>query len=310
MSEHYLYVACACFRDGRTSEPPLPRESLGFDRYGNVKRVVDRSPEDSPHVLWDWRESKACEHYDMRAVDAIFHGSHPRWDHPYVEQAIAASGMGHLRALMHRDPSGGADIFATAEEAGAALVELRELLEAPTGITSRVLVDPRGRVSTMIDRDGYDGTTEFTQVGAYRDYPNVRIEGVKELGLEGFEFVVREYGGRDREHSRSESLQVFQWGADEVWIGGTHLQRTLFLGGEGAHPVMGLAPRLWFISGYPEPSRREPYVPEVLRVELRDQAVIDLDYRLAVFRDVLAASVDTGNPIVSFHNGASLGYEQ
>ncbi|WP_156393580.1 hypothetical protein [Nocardioides sp. Root140] len=310
MSEHYLYVACSCFRDGRTTEPPFPRAKLGFDRYGNVKLAAEKSPEDSPDGLWEWRDNKACEHHDMRLVDRIYEGSRADWDYPYVEQAIAGEGFERLRELLHRDVSGDAAIFATADEAAAGLAEMQELLDKPTGITSRVLMDPRGRVSKAIDRDGYDGNTEFTQVGAYRDYPSVRIEGVAELGIEGFEFVLREYGGKDWEHSRSQTMQVFQTGRDEIYIGGSFLQRTLFLPGEGSHPSWGLSPRLWFISGYPEPSRREPYVPELLKVELQEQRMVDLDYRLTVFRDVLEASASTGNPVVSYYSGHSLGFEQ
>lgn len=46
-----------------------------------------------------------------------------------------------------------------------------------------------------------------------------------------------------------------------------------------------------------------------LRVETRDLTMPELDHDLAVFELILAASVDTGNPVVSYYTGCSGGYD-
>jgi hypothetical protein len=78
MSETWTYVACTCFRDGLTSEPPVPRSELAYDRFGNVLMVGSRSGDDDPEALWDWRSGweehvpRACQHDFMRVIEEIW----------------------------------------------------------------------------------------------------------------------------------------------------------------------------------------------------------------------------------------------
>ncbi|MFT4010028.1 MAG: hypothetical protein QM655_08300 [Nocardioidaceae bacterium] len=307
MSEHYLYVACTCFRDGIATEPPVSRELLDNDRFGNVKRIADRTGEDSPENLYQWREHDACEHDYMRIGDEIFHGTRAEWDHPVVEQTLKSEGFEAIDELFHRRPSGDADVFATAAEASRALPELRRLLETPTGISSRVLVDARARVSGPLDPRGYTSGVGFTRLADSR-YPKFPIEGITELGLGGFEFVVRSMGDRPWESSRSRTLLVSQDDyRSEVRIGGSDLYRTLFQPGEGGHPTWGWAPRFWFFDGV-VPPRNRPYVAPVMRVELREQAMCDLEPWLRLFDKLLRAAEASGNPVVSYYSGHSLGF--
>lgn len=307
MSEHYLYVACTCFRDGIATPPPISPHLLDHDRFGVVKRIADVTGEDSPDDLYRWRESDACEHRHMRIGDEMFHGTRPEWDHPVVERALKSEGFAAIDDVFHRRPTGDTDVFATTAEASAALPELEKLLTLPTGVTSRVLADRRGRVSRPIDQRGYDGSAAFTRLADDR-YPGQRIEGIAELGLEGFELVVRDLGGALQESSRSRSLLVSQdLHQDRIRIGGAVLHRTLFQPGEGAHPSWGWAPQFWFFPGE-LPAHHLPYVPPVMHVEVREQAMGDLEPWLLLFQELLTASVETGNPVVSYYNGHSLGF--
>lgn len=145
MSEWQAHVFCTCFKDGSTSEPPLPRTALEVNRFGVVtlKGSVDHS--EDPDELWCWRVGMTvdgsdaphpCEHDWMKLVDLIFYwpGSfYHEIRQPLVEQLVEDAGLVMLADLIHRKeapdyPSGG--VWASSSEASELLSELITLEKA------------------------------------------------------------------------------------------------------------------------------------------------------------------------------------
>ncbi|CAM3762376.1 hypothetical protein TSOC111612_12900 [Tsukamurella ocularis] len=303
-----MYVACVCFRAGLTSEPPIPRELLDHDAYGNVKRKVDRNPEDSPGDLWEWRET-ACTHPDMRFSQCLWY----KWGAVERESTIALPKKQHptlRRILTRRAAESAATVHISYGEARTALAEMENLLAGLPPIQTRVLIAPDGRASAPLDGMGTDEVGVFKRIGSH-SYPDGKISGVLELGIENDHFVVRDYGTSGYEAIRSRTLRIEQdTHAPALEIGRTRLYRTFFIPEDGHYPTWCWAPAYSFFPYNHSLDRRKPYVPDILRIERRTVPYLATDSTLDDLRSLLAASVSTGNPVVTYYNGSSLGFEQ
>lgn len=309
MSEGLLYVACSCFREGRTSEPPLPPERLDLDRFGNVKRVVDASPEDSPEYLQLWRSGRACEHTDMQVWEELYHGRRREWSSDLVEDLLTRPAYRHIADVLHRPTSAMAEVLVEAHEAEVALSELRALCALPTSMETRIVIDEQGEASRPVDGAGFRGERDFARIGVSQDaYPESTAGEIGEIGVSGVEVVVRDLGS-GAERIRSTTVEVLQDSAVSVEFGGYRMYRTVFIPPGTPGAVWRWAPRLSFTPA--QARRRGPDMPleTSLRVETRDLTMPELDHDLAVFELILAASVDTGNPVVSYYTGCSGGYD-
>ena len=123
MSEHWVYVACACYRDGLlASDPPFPRSKIVFDKYGNIMQKGSETPEDDSESFYDWRLELACRHDHMRLVDEIWWTRD--WRNRGEAGRIISSGVfPHLEEVLDNSESfGKATILATPELARMAIV--------------------------------------------------------------------------------------------------------------------------------------------------------------------------------------------
>jgi hypothetical protein len=307
MSNGWLYVACACFRRGLVSPGPVALDRLDFDRFGNVKRMVERSPEESPWPLYEWRLDAACEHGDMRAVEEMYDGYREAWSHPAVEAMLEEPGLERVAELVRRRrPPAMAGVFVTAEEARMTLPQLSEFATRLSGLVSRVVVDSSGRTSGFIDRLGFGDHDEFVRLDSAK-FPDQSIAGVGELGVVGFEFVVRDVAAV-RDVCRSATLRIFQDPDGQIRLGDAGLARTLFIPGEGAASWCW-APRLDIFGRDDLVSNRFRPNGGELRIVTVEMAMADLYGDIPMLRTVLEASVQTGNPVVYYYDGCSLGYD-
>jgi hypothetical protein len=145
MSEPYLYVTCTCFRDGLTSPPPVAREHMTYDRFGNPMHRRSRTPWDDPSDLWDWREELACQHRYMEITEAIWWTVDPHWltdsNHwlrKYDRNRVPTPSAADLALVSGQFPNAlevienlvdkcAPEIVATAETSKVALAELRQI---------------------------------------------------------------------------------------------------------------------------------------------------------------------------------------
>lgn len=312
MSEHEAYVACTCFRDGLTSEPPVPRSALTFDRFGNVTLRSSRSPEEDPEPLWDWRSGweevgpPACAHDHMRLAERIW--STGNWRESEVGATISAGPYSALHEVLDNGRSfGGATILATSELATDALPELEQVLAIPTGLTTRVLKDDAGRtLLAPVDSKGYRPGLGFTPFWP-REYPKERISGITEAGADDIEIVVRDYEAEGREWFRTDRLKYGVEPENEVFLGHRMLYRTSFYNDARGQRFGGLAPRIWL---FDHDEDLFPWVgPEELHLEVRELRISDLAWYLRPLRAFMHASIQTGNPLVGYYNGSSLGFD-
>ena len=142
MSEWYGFVACTCYQQGRTTEPPYPREQLTVNEFGIVTLQSSATPDEDPDTLYEWRRGlreddqkfgTACEHEHMRLIDEIFYWPGARAHtgrYDAVEQLLADDTYPRLRGVVYAPegseyPSGGT--WVRPHQAGPALADLERL---------------------------------------------------------------------------------------------------------------------------------------------------------------------------------------
>lgn len=141
MSEHEAFVACRCYRDGLASPPPFDPAQLDYDRFGQVKPIglhgMDNTEDET---LWQWWESEACAHDNMREFCLIW------WaEQPGIGAIKYALDAGHCPALAEVLERGSqfdsAVVIAEPELATSAFIELGAVLDRAGGDSERHLLD-------------------------------------------------------------------------------------------------------------------------------------------------------------------------
>lgn len=161
------FVLCRCWQDGRTTDPPVPRERVKTDEYGPY---VDDEP--LAAAFWDWKTGAACPHEDMEAASERI----SNWGgYRYLQQAMATAGWERFPVLREYLPEGNGGQL-PAERAREALGELADF---------RACEDV-GRETVLLDED--TGTVLAANIRAYGgvfvwDGIAKRRVGVDERGL-------------------------------------------------------------------------------------------------------------------------------
>src|SRR5579875_1713147 len=114
-------VMCYCFRLGRTSEPPVPREWLHIDNDGYWSLKPEHDSDDLFYKVYEW-EQTCCEHPEMRyASEHIANWAGYR----LFQQALGRVGWERFPVFDHELPHANGGQM----EAVTAALALRELDE-------------------------------------------------------------------------------------------------------------------------------------------------------------------------------------
>lgn len=152
--KYSAYVCCNCYRDGKTTEPPVPRGAIDIDaETGEVTlefsavfagvapgTAVYKDAYEAERFFDDWKES-ACPHPDMQAVEVYL--GHMGW----FEKALDLAGrdqfstvLGAFRGFGHTIPPEAAERMLRELDQFAALPPFEREVEEP--VLKRVEVPP------------------------------------------------------------------------------------------------------------------------------------------------------------------------
>src|SRR4051794_40918894 len=93
-------VLCNCFRDGKTMDPPCPREWLQVDADGFFALLPEHDTDELYAQVSAWMEA-ACEHPGMDAAREWIDGPAIR----SLQQALDHAGWDHFPVLRQELPS-------------------------------------------------------------------------------------------------------------------------------------------------------------------------------------------------------------
>lgn len=318
MSEYWVYVACTCFRDHVTSQPPVPRGLLTYDRFGNVTMRSSRTPDSDPETLWDWRE-RACPHDDMRLLEDIWWSS--TWDSdPVMARIHTPSDFPNLHHILERGRHfGDAEILATPAEADSGLAEFIELDTIPLDGRLPVVVDLDARPVIRLPRH-----RQLTgQMDEELDPDEMAAaHALLQVHVEGNEFVITDHN-RSRELMRASVLEqlvgldgnagsMLEVSREDCVEIVHHLYPPVVL----RDPLSGEE-----VEGYGEPItnwgrshlgevERHGRFPAEVRITYDQLRLTDLSFQVGTLRPFLEASVLTGNPMVGYYSGSSVGFDE
>jgi hypothetical protein len=271
-------VMCNCFRDGRTKEPPVPREWLAFD----VDGYLDVRPEFESRCkhadVYNWRET-ACSHPQMMIANEYL----ANWTgYRAFQQALGYAGWERFPTLQAELP-----------QANGGLVQV--------SLAPRILEElARFRSLGSIGQDTFliDSATGEILHRRIAAYDGIFFYG----GRDGIEAGIGEssFFVRNREsgtcvfrsaHFRQTRLNL-SGGSDLVEITDLELGDTY----RGRASVDRVAP--WPDGRTQDDSGRVNFVlvPEV-RVVRRDVVAADFAYIVDALRRLFEASIETGNPV-------------
>ena len=323
MSENEVYVACTCYQDGLTTEPPIPRSDIVFDRFGNIMRRGSQTPEDDPEEFWEWRDDHACQHYEMRLIEEIWHA--PRWRDDQMIEKVLKTYPALCTILDGSNCCSQATVLASPELTGEALEQWESLFATRPGGSAQVVVDGKGLV---VDRPHYDPDApvdRFIGLSGYFDYCQRYArtsppEDLIEIGVQGSDLVVRRYTDSQELLRASSLTQVVSSDPEVRSYRGVAPNQCMEWGNVGftftslTDPETGAS-----VEGYTRPVQYDFYnsyagykklwtFPSTVHIVMKPLIWSDLCWPLGPLRAFLQASVDTGNPMVGYYNGGSLGY--
>ncbi|MEV4255146.1 hypothetical protein AB0J52_18490 [Spirillospora sp. NPDC049652] len=258
------FVLCRCWQDGRTTEPPVPRERIKSDDYGpyldgESGATLLMDPLDG--VFQMWKAGAACPHEHMeiaRERIASWGGV------ASLRQAMENAGWERFPVLReHLPESNGGEL--PAERADEALAELAAFRAC----------DRVGTEVVLLDED--TGDVVATGIRAYRgvfvwDGMARRRVGVDERGL-----FVSDDSGR-------ELFRALRCTQRRVRAG-----RVRFRAEDGAETTLDLTSTI---------GERDGSYPTRLHVVERPLGGAYFDSVLEPLRKVCEAAVETGNPVV------------
>ncbi|RFU41297.1 hypothetical protein DZF91_12645 [Actinomadura logoneensis] len=253
------FVLCRCWQDGRTTEPPVPRERIMTDDHGPYLDEGFHGALDE--VFGKWKAAAACPHGDMEiARERISNWGGYR----YLREAMETAGWDRFPVLREYLPeSNDGDLPAgRAREALAELAAFRECAAVGTEVV-------------LLDED--TGDVLATSIRAYGgvfvwDGMAKRRVGVDARGL----FVVDESG--------RELFRALRCTQRRVRAG-----RVRFRTEDGAETTLDLTSTI---------AERDGAYPRRLRVVERPLDGSFFDYAVEPLRKVCEAAAETGNPVV------------
>jgi hypothetical protein len=267
-----------------------------------------------------WRDHGACPHRYMRLIDSIwsFRGLDVS---PAVEAEVRQQKYTALEAVLGGwGDSGAARVIVKPELAQAALPELDAVLKVTVDGTTRVLQDTHGR---RLRRPLASWTSQNTVSLCAGSYPEAnaisrlntdtpdRLDELIEVAIEGNDLVVRRHCNHAEVLLRSRSLTQFvEPGEASVRWFVTDFPVVTYTDVDSGKSVQGPA----------DPETLEDYASvdealtflepaESITVQEHPRHLADEDWCLWPLRAQLAASIQTGNPVVAYYNGNSIGFE-
>lgn len=189
--ERWIYVACDCFKLGRTSLPPTALHELTLDHVGDVVPIGGDRSRSIAGSLREWVADRACPHRGMREfetlLDVDWEYQHPLLAHyadefKQGEYPVLKSILGgpHERQILIL-PGGATEV----------IEELDWLWSHPLSGQTTVLVDEVGvRVWPFLEPDGLDAGRGFTPIYCRSDLGEGPAD-ILQVGVEGPELVVR-----------------------------------------------------------------------------------------------------------------------
>lgn len=285
----------------------MPRNQLKTDERGTVVPVHD--DDDNVEMWYDfmnWKES-ACVHPNMElAGEPIGNIMTIAWLRS-VASGLPADRFGNLAQIM-AGLSGLMDSYQPAADVRRAAPELDALLrEDHLGSTRIICAGSDWVVDNEVDRGGIDYGS-FHSLDYVAGY-NAPWPDLVELGIEGYEFVVRTRAKRPGELLRARILeQEWDEGNVETHRHGrpTHASLVTFTNRETGESIRV---RSFGISsaaagddadghGEPPDSEQRRRYPSFLFISERKLMVAECWWPLATLKRVFDASVASGNPVV------------
>jgi hypothetical protein len=164
------FVRCRCFEEGKTIEPPFPREELMIDDEGNIGlreayeayKTMPYDDYDSKYgdvddILYEW-QCGCCEHEDSEyCSESIGNWYGVR----RFEGIIGNMGKEHFPVLSTLIPRGNGGIFPR-EKAEAALAEITLLEEMLTEAAEVCLVDVNTEETVYSFISAWDGVFAYS----------------------------------------------------------------------------------------------------------------------------------------------------
>lgn len=314
MSEDQAYVACDCARRGLVSPPPT-RDPITFDRFGNVMRASSWSPEDDPWNWCEWRAEFACFHSYMRIAE--FYWSSRGWREEYPEIANTDDFPVLKSILEDGEYFCSAMVLADTETSKLGLMEAQRLF----GSRNRDVL----RRPELQDKYGFsiENWWEYDQVcqpgsPLYRGFPAVafkdgsavsdalylRVDGSEITVLAGFDarvlfrtsLLLQSVDPDDQALTAREPGQQANWSTVKVTWSSPE--------GESA---TGYARAVRY--EFNENVESRDWYPTSICVAHPSLTVQDLPYPLGPLVKLMQFSVQTGNPVVVYYNGSSIGYD-
>ncbi len=323
MSETYAYVACTCWRDGLTTDPPIPRSEVVYDRFGNIMIRGSLTPDDDTEEFWDWRYEQACSHHDMRLIEDIWQPVRWRKNQRVLEALSPYPVL--CEVLDAGEWASQATVLATPESAKVALGEWDALFSTRPQGSTQVVVDESGHAVHRLYYDPDDPGDSFVGLSVYLRYCQRHArspvpEDLIEIGVRQGVLVVRRCAD-SQELLRSAALtqEVLSQAADgDTALAGDDLsirwESVTFSKIRITDPDSGRSVEGYSIpmtcdtysdlSGY----ERQQIIPQTVRTAAMPSVWSDLYWPLGPMRAYLQAAVDTGNPMVGYYTNNSLGY--
>lgn len=294
--ERWIYVACNCFRLGRTSPPPVAVAELTLDALGDVVLVDHPASPDSVGAMREWVQDRACPHPGMREYETILDVDW-EYNHPllaYYADVFKSSEYPALKSIVGANPA--TKVLMMPTIAGKVLDELKDLRSHSLPGTTTVLVDETGvRLWPFLEPDGLDAGRGFSpfycrpDLGSYRD-------DLMQVGVDGSDVVIR---------STSTLDEVLRSPAVEQYVGTDVIEVDDYI----LSAVMYRDPRTdGFVRGYAEPIRRYgeyfSHGPARIHSHARSVRVERVPLTLAgtlsfprLLEAAAVACLDTSNPV-------------
>jgi len=276
-------VSCNCFKEGRTTLPPIPRDWLCFDEEGYLSCRPEHEAEYSWPELYRWQQ-KCCEHDGMDyARERIANWAGYR----LFQEALGKVGWEHFSVLRKELPNANGGLMSP-ESAKQAIVELDRFRQVREIGQNAILVDTK------------TGFVIFEHVATYE---GIFIYG----GLSGLQAGIGKVGFfiRDRESGtvRFQVTRIGQRLLDPVVEGQAYDGRVEFFDLDTKKSfvcplVVPGGPKPWPDGRLQDDQGRMRFNPsDAFHVETLTIVPSHFDYAVNSLMNVFEASVATGNPV-------------
>lgn len=275
-------VMCNCFRDGKTTPPPFPREWLEVDSEGyiNLKKEHDSDINWAKHYEW---EQSCCEHEGMDyACEWISNWTGYR----QFQAALGEVGWQHFPVLKEQLPNANGGL--TPSIASARALEELDYFAAVGEIgVKTVLVDTASGEALYEYVAAYDGV--FILSGS---------RGVN-VGVNEFAFFAADATSGECLF-RATRFRQFKKSGEAISDDGEGLVWENLDTGDVYESGIAISGKQipWEDGSWQKPGGKCRFeYPAKFHVEQRPRLVADFDRTVNALRTVFDASVQTGNPV-------------